>query len=338
MEKQSQKRSLKDIIREKNPLHSASEFFNTKLTNLMVSMRKTDSEIREIVIGGKKNRSLKDIIKHSRSLYNKKEYINSFIVLDEFRENLGKVSAKCESLSLDINVSYKEFFINELSRSEKDSLVDFREKLDQELNKKKADSYYTFVKQAGFLDFFRSIFTQRGRALRAWEKAHGKEIEKMKDGLVVLFNSANSTLDGVNEELKTMSFALSTRDVSAFNKASKNIITKYNSFNKEYKIFYKNNIKDLINDLSKEPAEPITEPEAEDRSTLIMSPEESAKLESRTTIPSEPLKDSLSIPPSNENVDVKEDDKQKPKAKKPKSKKAMVNEARARLEKLAKLI
>lgn len=255
MEKESQKRSLRDIIREKNPLNSASEFFNKKIKILMESLRNEDKAIRALVIGGKNDKALRDILKDVKSLFNKKEYINAYIVLDSFRERLGKASQKCSELRLDINTNYKEFFINELQGDEKEGLIEFREKLDKEiegLGTRKAQMFINFKKEAGFLDFFRSIFTQRGRALRAWEKAHGKEIEKMKENLLVLMDIANETLNKVTEELKTMSYALAVRDVSSYSGASKRFTIVYQAFNNKFITFYKNHIKDLISDLTKD--------------------------------------------------------------------------------------
>lgn len=343
MEKQSQKRSLKDIIREKNPLNSATEFFNQRVKTLMSSMREVDKEIRAIVIGDKSNDSLKEIIKKSRSLFNRKEYINSFIVLDGFRENLGKVSQKCEQLKIDINLNYKEYFLNELTNNEKESLIEFRNKLDQEIkskNIKAAQIYSGFVKDAGVIDFFRSIFTQRGRALRAWEKAHGKEVEAMKNELVILLNNANSTLDEVNESLKTMSYALSIRDISAFSKELKVLSKTYKLFNDKYKKFYSNHIKDLIATLQKDDSV-IDDPANGGRDTIIMSKEEQEALAKRQTIYGEPVPDALNLAPQNDVEKPKENAgvASKPKEnKKSKTKKATVDAARIRLEKLAKSV
>lgn len=278
MLKHSQKRSLRDIIREKNPLNSASEYFNSKIKELMKNLRKSDSEIRLIVSGDKKEPSLRDILKNSKSLFNKKEYINSFIVLDSFRERLGKASAICQSLNLDINTNYKDFFIKELADDEKQGLIEFRKKLDEEL-KTKAHVYNEFVKQAGLLDFFRSIFTQRGRALRAWEKVHGKEIEQMKDSLVKLFDLSYSTLEEVNNQLMKMSYALSVRDISGYSSASKKIVMQYNKYNLYFKKYYKDHIQKLIDDLQVE----------EKRDTLHMTDEEQKQFqnESRDTLTEE---------------------------------------------------
>lgn len=344
MEKESQKRSLTDIIREKNPLHSASEFFNSKVKTLMVSLRSADSQIRELVIGAKKQKSLKDVLKDSKSMFNKKEYINSFVIMDDFRQRLGQASSKCEELRADINVNYKEYFVNELASGEKDSLISFRERIEKEredLKRSKASIYLGFVKEASVLDFFRSVFTQRGRALRAWEKAHGKQIEKMKEELVQLFTAAVETLEKVNDHLKTMSYALSIRNVASYNSEAKKFVETFKKFNKQYIKFYEKHIKDLISEIEHRNTLPM------DDSSNTDTSEDASK---RSTIPGEPAPEALQpINDSVENDFAKKDsglisDKKKPSGEKKKktpekgSKTSSITAVRARLEKLAKSI
>lgn len=336
MLKHSQKRSLRDIIREKNPLNSASEYFNSKIKELMKNLRKSDGEIRLIISGDKKEQSLRDILKNSKSLFNKKEYINSFIVLDSFRERLGKASAICQSLNLDINTNYKDFFIKELADDEKQGLIEFRKKLDEEL-KTKAHVYNEFVKQAGLLDFFRSIFTQRGRALRAWEKVHGKEIEQMKDSLVKLFDLSYSTLEEVNNQLMKMSYALSVRDISGYSSASKKIVMQYNKYNLYFKKYYKDHIQKLIDDLQVEV--PVVE---EKRDTLHMTDEEQKQFqnESRDTLPEEAQKrDTVPGTPLSSSINTIEDtikNTNKKSLNNNLTKEELVKKARENLLKLAK--
>jgi len=273
MEKIAQSRSKIDtIFRDRNPFNSAIEYFSTDVANIMADIRKKDNLARNVFTS--KN-SPEFQLSSCKSAFKYKEYMKCIMYLDNFKDGLEKASSIFENLNDTLKIKYKNVFIEKLKNKEKKELIQFRQKMDNALSKKSSIDNELIIKSANLSSFFNSFFTQRGRSLRAWEKAHQEDVLKLKEGIVELMDLANDILkgeEGIYFLLKEMSFAISKRDVSGYIKNSKKFKKHYNMFNEKFVALYKNVVKDLIDTL-KDEEDVSVDTSAEDSSRKTMLPE-----------------------------------------------------------------
>lgn len=249
LNKTSQRRSRLDRIMDYNPMNSSIEYFNKDIKSMMSKIRESDSIIRRIFLPSNK-RSPVQLIKNCETLFKKREYMQCVILLDEIRGSLAHAKETAISLNNTIKTNYKDFFISKLEGKEKKDLISLRNKMEAANKRAKSDRTLQMVKEAGVLDWFRSsIFTQRGRALRAWEKAHGEEVAALKENLLNMISETKSILSDANDSLKDMSVFISRGDISSYFKSLKNFEKIYKKYDNMFIKLYNENIKNMINEL-----------------------------------------------------------------------------------------
>jgi len=246
MYKESQSRSFKDKLKDYNPFSSSLEMFNTDVKDIMGKIRTADRSLRKIFTS---DNSPEKILKQCKSLFKRREYMQCVVFLDLFREKLGNAANIQLKLNEDINLNYKNFFISQLQGKEKQDLIKFRDKMDKKQAQINLAVFEQMVKNAGVTDWFRSIFTQRGRALRTWEKTHSQEVAGLKEGLILMMDQAQTILDGAYSSLKEMSLALSQREISVYLKQLKNFKNYHKDFDKSFIKFYNDKVKDILSQL-----------------------------------------------------------------------------------------
>lgn len=255
LNKTSQRRSRLDRLMDYNPMNSAVEYFNDEVKSMMTKIRKNDYDIRKIFLPSNK-KSPHQLIKNCEMLFKKREYMQCVILLSEIRVKLNDASKKSEEIKEDINTNYKNFFISKLKGKEKSDLMKLRDSMKQAKSRASSNAQLVFIKEAGLIDWLRSsIFTQRGRALRAWEKAHGEEVVKLKEGILNVINETKELLINANESLKEMSVSISRRDISSYFRAIKEFSKINKEFNNMFTKLYNDSIKEMIDDLIEEDKE-----------------------------------------------------------------------------------
>lgn len=246
MYKESQSRSFKDKLKDYNPFSSSLELFNSDIKNIMGEIRGADRSLRRIFTS---DNSPEKILKQCRSLFKRREYMQCVVFLDLFREKLYNAEQIHIKLNEDINLNYKNFFISQLKGKEKQELIKFRDKMDKKQAQINLANFEQMVKNAGVTDWFRSIFTQRGRALRTWEKTHSQEVAGLKEGLILMMDQAQTILNNAYSSLKEMSLALAQREISVYLKQLKNFKNYHKDFDKDFIKFYNDKVKDILSQL-----------------------------------------------------------------------------------------
>lgn len=246
MYKESQSRSFKDKLKDYNPFSSSLELFNNDIKNIMGEIRGADRSLRRIFTS---DNNPEEILKQCRALFKRREYMQCVMLLDLFREKLYNASKIQITLNETINLNYKNFFISQLKGKEKQDLIKFRDKMNEKKAKANLANFERMVKNAGVTDWFRSIFTQRGRALRTWEKIHSQEVAGLKEGLVLMMDQAQNILNNAYSSLKEMSLAISQRNISVYLKQLKNFKEYHKNFDKSFVKFYNEKVKDILSQL-----------------------------------------------------------------------------------------
>ena len=257
MDKTAQMRSRYDTwIRDKNPFSSATEFFNKEVEQVMKLIRTEDKKIRNVFLVSKKD-SPTQMIANAESALKQREYLKAFIFLDNVREKFNQAEEIASSLRVEIKNDYKSFFVKNIENREKEQLIKLREKFKtyKEKNPKRLTTTASLddgiVKLGGARwDWFKSLFSRRGRALLAWERANKEKVQALKEDLILLIEDAKTLNDEMFTAMKDMSFYISRRNVSKYMDEIK--IFKKNAQYFDLKVFkfYDAHIKDLIDDLT----------------------------------------------------------------------------------------
>ena len=207
----------------------------------------TDDAIRSIITGEQigdtltshDGKSLKNILAEAKSFINRREYMLAVSSLSLFHEKMGEVAKILNSFTYNVDKVHQKFLFNSLDEESK--------KRFQSLKTRFAESEFNIEKQAGVIsyisDFFSTITTERGRALRAWEKSHPKEIGKIKNDTNVLLKSSEQLLSKIMPLLKDMASARATRNPDKYIESSTKLIKFYDSYNAVFKKYYEDNLK-----------------------------------------------------------------------------------------------
>jgi hypothetical protein len=249
MYKESQKRSVFDKARDLNPFSSSLEMFSTELKTLMTSIRKNDSSIRKKFTS---EDSPEKLLKTCNSMFKRKEYMQCVLLLDKIREKFIDVNKLQSELILNVNENYKNFFISKLKGKEREELVKLKELLDKRTATASLEQFQGTLKKIAFTDWFKSVFTQRGRALKAWERAHGEDVAGLKEGILEMMELARQSLDEFYAALKETSLFIAQRNVSGYLRQIRGFKRLSDNYDKAFVKFYNTKVKHILEGLTKE--------------------------------------------------------------------------------------
>jgi hypothetical protein len=248
MQKTAQKRNVFNKLREFTDISgkAAEAFFNPQFKELMERIRIKDDRIRSIVVGKKlgdadkeiENDSapapesygpgLKDILKQAKSNLNRREFMSAVHDLVEYHDKVTEVVAQIKSVEYHLDKVHEDFLFEKLTPEQKAKLV----------GKKFAHQQAELVKQAGYIsDFFHNM-KSRGRGLAAWEKRFPKDVNKIKNGLTIIFQKSEALLSTIIGSLKDMASARSVRNPDDYFKGTDKIKTSFEKYNAAFKTYY----------------------------------------------------------------------------------------------------
>lgn len=257
MQKTAQKRSILNKIREMANIPGASVegFFEPEMKRVMNSLREADDNIRTILSGQKigkatidppdDTKSLKDILKSARSNFNRREYMAGVADLGRFHKRMYDVSKFIEKLRLNVDQIHHNFLFQDLSEQDKERI----KKLREHMSSAASVQLEYFIKEAGIMDFFYNIGTQRGRALATWEKKYPKVAKDIRDGGLKLLDQADNTLTNTLFLLKEMATARAVRKVDDYMESAHKIQSEYGKFDggeRGFKAYYNNIVQPWI--------------------------------------------------------------------------------------------
>src|SRR5579864_6571565 len=171
MDKTAQKRSLLNKLHEMAnvPARSAENFFKPELKRVMNTLIDADDVVRSTLSGEKVGKatpedsvSAKNLLKEAKSFINRREYLSAVANLGRFHKKMQDVVNVLDKLTLNVNTLHHQFLFNKLPTKHREHLEDFEKRI-------AAQRLPYLTKEAGIMDFFHNIGTQRGRALAAWE-------------------------------------------------------------------------------------------------------------------------------------------------------------------------
>lgn len=240
MEKKAQRRGRWEKLKENLNLGGvAAEKFSPTFAALMDKLREADDSIRSVLLEG--DVSLKDSIKSARSNFNRREYMASVADLTKFHDKAFKVAEVLKKLELDVESAHGEFIFGNLPGDTLEGLKSLREKFES-----KAEVKALLKKEAGIRDLWYALTSERGKALRGWEKRYPTKMRKLKTDTGSLISKSEGLFNALLSALKDMSTARNQRKVDEYLKSSANFLSRFNNYNEEFKKYYFDNIKNFV--------------------------------------------------------------------------------------------
>jgi hypothetical protein len=288
MQKEAQKRSLINKLREKVNFggEALEQLFSpdSQFLKIMNDLRQKDDLIRAIVMAkdvedisppSNVDKSMKDLLKSAKDFLNRREYVRSIVELSKFHDNMKLINDEIKSFGQNVNLVHEQFLFEGLDPEDYERLKGVKEKF----NKKKASCNNKIIKEAGIMDFIRSIGNDRLKALIAWEKRYPAKVRLLKRETAKLLSRSEALLDILVSTLKQMATFRATRRVDDYIKASQKIINNYNNYDTQFKEYYQSQVKDFIENSK---YLPFNKPEKVNTNTEV-------KPESETTTIKEPI-------------------------------------------------
>jgi hypothetical protein len=263
MDKIAQRRSLLNKLHEMAnvPARSAEEFFKPELKRVMGLLTDADDVVRSNLLGSKVGKasaedpvSAKDLLKEAKSFINRREYLSAVANLGRFHKKMQDVANILESLKINVDGLHHQFLFNKLPGKHREQLESLRSRF-------ASDRLPYFTKEAGIMDFFHNIGTQRGRALAAWEKRYPKIVGKIRDGAIVQLEASQDLLNTAVALLKTMASHRAGRNIDAYLETGKELSDAFKKYdmggkNGGFRGFYNNVIKPYMDAQLKMESEP----------------------------------------------------------------------------------
>lgn len=248
MQKLAQKRSILNKLREKTNIGgiAAEKFFNPEFERVMEALRTADNKIRAIASGseiegedaGPDAVSLKDLLKSAKSNLNRREYMTALAFLGRFLNKMESISKHIEKLRFDVDKVHHDFLFKDLDQEQKKYL--------HEMKSRFASAETQLVAEAGIMDFFANVGTERGRALAAWEKRYPKQVKQIKKDIVGLYSKSEAMLGQLLSSLKSMATARATRKVDDYMGAANKITSNFGRYSQQFKDIYSGSLKDFL--------------------------------------------------------------------------------------------
>jgi hypothetical protein len=299
MQKIAQRMGTWQTIREHTNLGGLAKenVFDPEFKEIMDKLRDdTDDPIRAIVSGNKigkasppDNHSLKDLLKLAKSNFNRREYMKCIADLGRFHKRMNDVIKIINSFQYNLDKVHHRFLFDRVTPGSTDydpEYAEYIKNLKEQFSAPRTANYFesSFIKEAGILDFFKNIGTERGRALSAWEKRYPARIKELKTAIKTLLDRSDSLLTKTLSTLKQMASYRASRQVDDYINSASRIAIEYKPYDALFKSVYEKHIKKFVESPefsgttgttgTTGTAEPTVTTESTDSSTRVEAPEE----------------------------------------------------------------
>lgn len=273
MDKFAQRRSILNKLHESlDPSKLTEKLFNPQFSAVMEQLRKDDDNIRSIVGGtsigdgdpGEQHIALKSLVKSMRSNLNRREYMTAVVDLSKFHTKLVEILNIIDKIEYNVNQVHNDFLFKDLDDEKKTHLENLKKRFAAIDSAHKSE----LVKQAGVRDFLHNYFTDRGRALGAWEKRYPKQTKQLKADSDRLQKMAEGLNNFIISLLKDMAKSRASRNVDAYLSSANKMKEKIKTFEDAFKSYYQKNIKGFLEKANLLPPEVKEEMEPEGTKTL----------------------------------------------------------------------
>src|SRR5271154_5342557 len=245
MDKSAQQRGILNKLHEAvSPSGAMEKAFKPQFEEIMKSLVIKDDTMRSILLGKKVGKqvmpkseldgvSAKDLLGKAKSYINQREYISAVSVLTRFHKKMKEVSTVVDDLDFDLSKIHHQFLFGKKMPEKKymEHLSDFEKRT-------AAYEFEWMIKQAGLVDSLKNLFTERGRALRSWEKKYEDKVAPIRDGTKTQLEQAQVLLGNVLEQMKTMASLRASRRVDAYVEAAKAIKSTFQTYDVSFRKFY----------------------------------------------------------------------------------------------------
>ncbi len=257
MYKLAQERGVLDWLSEKTDVGGiateSAPFLNQPgFKDLMDKLRMTDDNARSIALGKSvgegeapaDSTSMKDLLKEAESSFNRREYMRAAAFLGRFHRKFEDIINVLKNFNADVSSIHEKFILEGLDPETQEQIFKMREKM----HPKTA----SFNKEASIRDFFVNIFTDRGRALSAWEKRYPEKAKVLKTKTADMLKNAKSTFDNLSKIFKEMSSARNKRLVEKYDAGITKLTSLYNKHDSAFRDYYANYIKSFADKLAEQ--------------------------------------------------------------------------------------
>lgn len=307
MDKLAQARGILDKLQEATNLTgiAAEKYFNKDFEKAMNQVRDSDDAIRSIMLGKKIGKSIgkpedievltpmKELLAEVKSGLSKREYIEAFSDLGKIHQQLMSISGIINSLNIEIQSVHEDLLLgglketDKLSTEEKARRAKRRKDLAALQKRLAAKKYDRFIKEAGLIDFFKNISTDRGRALMAWEKRYPAEVSKWRNGTETMLAAAKALYNQIIDQLKIAAKARAKRNLDNYLDSLSPLTAPIAAFDKSFRDYYNNAVKPLLAKLEND------DPQAPAKTTEVTK-----ELSNQEVVPDTVKSDTLSQAPT----------------------------------------
>jgi len=261
MDKLAQKRKWRHEIREKVDIFGrGAEALSPTFAALMGKLRETDEKIRASLL--EEGVKLKDVLKSAKQNLNRREYIQAVADISTFHEKLESVADILKNLDFDVDAAHHEFLETDVPAEAIQKLKNVQERIRNKKNKKAAQKVWInkIEKRGGLSDLWYALKSDRGGALRGWEKRYPSKMKALKNQTAALINKSEFLFGTLLSSLKEMSSARGARNLDRYLSASKKFVGSFNLYDTQYEKYYADNIDGFLEKLvAKEKAAAVVE-------------------------------------------------------------------------------
>jgi hypothetical protein len=252
MDKTAQRRGAGAKLHEAvSPGRVLSRFFDPQFKEVWESLVKKDNTLRSVLEGQKLDKNVmpgvtfdkeqaKGLLSKAKSYLNQREFISAVSTLSAFHRKMQDAINVIDSLNEDVSKVHHEFLFGKKVPDKKymERLHDFEQRI--------ASQHSEIIKQAGLIDSLKNLFTERGRALKSWEKRYEDRVKPFREGVTKLLDSSTMLFSTVMEHLKTMGSLRASRKIDAYIEEAKKIKQAFMPYDKEFRAFYNSTIKPWV--------------------------------------------------------------------------------------------
>jgi hypothetical protein len=249
MDKIAQRRGIFNKLREKinSPGESLIGAFSPEFTQLMDKLRDVDEKAREDAA------DLKGILKTAKSSFNRREYMTSIAYLGEFHDTVDKVIKTLKGLNNEANAIHNEFLFGDIEEKHKNYLFNqmpekFKQKAKPASAQKADDGNAddSLEKEAGVKDWWHNLTSDRGQALKHWEKRFPKQAKEIKRQTERMINRSEVFLNILQGAFKQLASFRATRKLEEYMKVVESFESKFNSYDASFNEYFNSTVKKYI--------------------------------------------------------------------------------------------
>lgn len=240
-------------------------FFDPEFKKIMTQLRQIDDAVRNylgndpsvkmpeknednlefntISIDDSSRFDFKDLLNVTEQNLKNREYMSAVGDLGRMHNKLGKAVEVLKHFTSTMPGIEQKILFKDLD----DDTKKYLEELKTRLESKAYFNNYYLVKNAGILDWFGDLFlTDRGRALKEWEKRFPKQFNELKKQSNNIFDQTKQLVSKFDNQLRIMSYARAARNPEDYAKAASELIKDYAKYDINFRKFYNDQVKGFL--------------------------------------------------------------------------------------------